>query len=87
MGTGGGDGTTIGTVPSLGPGIRPGTIDGGAIGSIGDNLKWWVTESVLPGPYGQPLSDQGPNGPTGWGDPIGQTERAGVAGSGVKELR
>ncbi|OGW93596.1 MAG: hypothetical protein A3K16_06315 [Omnitrophica bacterium RIFCSPLOWO2_01_FULL_45_24] len=40
-------------------------------------VKWWLTESVLPGPYGQPVSEWGSKGPTGWGDPIGQTECAG----------
>jgi len=39
--------------------------------------EWYAYESVLPGPYGQPISEWGPNGPTGWGDPMKYTEQAG----------
>jgi len=32
---------------------------------------------VVPGPYGQPRSEWGPNGPTEWGNPFKYTEHAG----------
>ncbi|MCB9772145.1 MAG: RHS repeat-associated core domain-containing protein [Candidatus Omnitrophica bacterium] len=39
-----------------------------------DQFNWWFYESALPGPYGQPMSEWGSNGPTGWGDPMKYTE-------------
>ncbi|MFH1869000.1 MAG: RHS repeat-associated core domain-containing protein [Candidatus Omnitrophota bacterium] len=39
--------------------------------------EWWLYESVVPGPYGQPMSEWGSYGPTGWGDPMRYTEEAG----------
>lgn len=41
--------------------------------------EWWLYESVVPGPYGQPMSEWGPEGPTTWGDPMKYTEEAGGA--------
>ena len=40
-------------------------------------INWWLTEAVLPGPYGQPVSEWGPFGPTQWGDPMFYTDCAG----------
>jgi RHS repeat-associated protein len=39
--------------------------------------EWYLYESVLPGPWGQPMSEWGPYGPTAWGDPLKYTEAAG----------
>jgi RHS repeat-associated protein len=39
--------------------------------------EWYLWESVVPGPYGQPLSEWGPMGPSSWGDPLKYTEEAG----------
>ena len=39
---------------------------------------WYARESVVPGPYGQPVSEWGPNGPTSWGDPMIYADRAGL---------
>ena len=41
-----------------------------------DQVNWWMHESALPGPYGQPMSEWGSNGPTGWGDPVSYTENS-----------
>ena len=40
---------------------------------------WYINETVVPGPRGQPLSEWGPHGPTSWGDPLKYTEAAGGA--------
>jgi len=40
-----------------------------------DQVNWWLYQSVVLGPYGQPVSEWGPNGPTGWGDPIGESDK------------
>jgi RHS repeat-associated protein len=42
-----------------------------------DEINWWLYESALPGPYGQPASEWKCGSPTGWGDPIGYTAAAG----------
>ncbi|MBL8013326.1 MAG: RHS repeat-associated core domain-containing protein [Candidatus Omnitrophica bacterium] len=42
-----------------------------------DQVNWWAYESVLPGPYGQPVSEWECGKPTGWGDPMRYTEEAG----------
>ncbi len=57
---------------------------GKALGAIGWNkvkeaLDSYLHESVVPGPYGQPMSEWGPEGPTGWGDPTKYTDEAGGA--------
>ncbi|MCI0623857.1 MAG: RHS repeat-associated core domain-containing protein, partial [Acidobacteria bacterium] len=44
-----------------------------------DQVDWWLSESVVPGPYGQPRSAWGSEGPTSWGDPMQYTEAAGGA--------
>jgi RHS repeat-associated protein len=44
-----------------------------------DQVDRWLSESVVPGPYGQPTSEWGPEGPTSWGDPLQYTEAAGGA--------
>ncbi len=41
-----------------------------------DQINWWLHESAVPGPYGQPMSEWGQNGPTGWGDPVSYTEKS-----------
>ena len=41
-----------------------------------DQVDWWAYESVVPGPYGQPMSEwQG--GSSNWGDPMKYTEAVG----------
>ncbi len=40
--------------------------------------SWWK-EIVIPGPYGQPMSEWGAKGPTSWGDLMKYTEEAGGA--------
>jgi RHS repeat-associated protein len=49
-------------------------------GLCGENA-WnkYLYEGVIPGPFGQPVSEWGDNGPTSWGDPIKYTEEAGGA--------
>ncbi|MFH1440614.1 MAG: RHS repeat-associated core domain-containing protein, partial [Candidatus Omnitrophota bacterium] len=42
-----------------------------------DICKWWLTESVVPGPYGQPMSEWENGEPTEWGDLLKYTEQAG----------
>ncbi len=44
-----------------------------------DQVNWWLYESVVPGPYGQPMSEWQNGSPTGWGDPMKYTECAGGA--------
>ena len=44
-----------------------------------EGWEWYLHESVLPGPYGQPISELGPEGSTSWGDPMKYTEEAGGA--------
>jgi len=42
--------------------------------------SWWdryLYESVLPGPYGQPMSEWNVYGPSSWGNPMQYTEEAG----------
>jgi RHS repeat-associated protein len=43
----------------------------------GKGIDWWLWETSLPGPYGQPMSEWGPQGPTDWGDPMKYPEEAG----------
>jgi hypothetical protein len=40
-------------------------------------VDWWLYQSVVPGPYGQPVSQWGPNGPTEWGNIFEPTDAAG----------
>jgi len=40
-------------------------------------IKWWLNESVVPGPYGQPTSEWKSGSPTGWGNPMKYTEQEG----------
>ncbi len=39
-------------------------------------IDWWMYNSVVPGPFGQPVSEWGSQGPTSWGDPMKYTEEA-----------
>jgi len=39
-------------------------------------IDWWLSESVVPGPWGQPVSEWRCGSPTEWGDPLKYTEAA-----------
>jgi RHS repeat-associated protein len=54
-------------------------IDPTGLNWLKDLTNWWIYESVVPGPYGQPVSEWGRKGPTEWGDLLKYTEQAGGA--------
>lgn len=51
-----------------------------------DQINWWLYQSVVPGPYGQPVSEWGLNGPTGWGDLIGEADMFGGNWGGKERI-